>query len=82
MVEWLVRRHRVCLLPGSACGAPGHVRAAFANLRPALCAEAAGRLKAGRRELAAGGMAPVRAFLRQSPEAQAAAREAAAAAGA
>lgn len=65
MVEWLVKKHRVCLIPGSSCGRPGHVRAAFANLKPELCAEAAGRLKAGLQELAAHGMPAVRAFLEQ-----------------
>jgi hypothetical protein len=25
VVEWLVKRHRVCLIPGSSCGCPGHV---------------------------------------------------------
>lgn len=47
VVAWLVREHGVCLIPGSACGAPGHVRAAFANLPPDECAAAAGRLAAG-----------------------------------
>jgi aspartate/methionine/tyrosine aminotransferase len=63
VVEWLVRKHRVCLIPGSSCGAPGHVRAAFANLKPELCAEAAARLKAGLAELVAEGMPAVRRFL-------------------
>ena len=63
VVQWLVKKHKVCLIPGSSCGRPGHVRAAFANLAPDLCAEAAARLKAGLRELVAGGMQPVRAFL-------------------
>jgi hypothetical protein len=39
------------------------VRAAFANLKPELCAEAAARLKAGLEELVAGGMPAVRSFL-------------------
>ena len=52
------------MIPGSACGLPGCVRVAFANLQPQACAEAAGRLKAGLAELAAEGMAPVRAFLK------------------
>ncbi|KAG1677998.1 hypothetical protein FOA52_000793 [Chlamydomonas sp. UWO 241] len=49
--EWLVRRHKVCVIPGSSCGAPGHIRAAFANLTLTACVEAAGRLKAGLSEL-------------------------------
>ena len=63
VVQWLVRRHRVCLIPGTACGCPGHVRAAYANLRPELCAEAAARLKAGLADLVQHGMPAVRAFL-------------------
>lgn len=47
VVEWLVKEHGVCLIPGSACGAPGHVRAAFANLEPGACVAAAGRLAEG-----------------------------------
>jgi hypothetical protein len=42
---------------GSACGCPGHIRAAFANLTHAVCAEAAGRLKAGLQRLVDGGPA-------------------------
>ena len=55
-VEWLVRRHGVCLIPGSSCGSPGHVRGSFANLAPPACAEAAGRLAAGLDELARFGL--------------------------
>jgi katanin p60 ATPase-containing subunit A1 len=51
VVEWLIREHGVCVIPGSACGAPGHVRVAFANLQPDQCALAAGRLKAGLQQL-------------------------------
>ena len=51
VVGWLVRRHGVCLVPGSACGAPGRVRAAFANLEPEACERAAGRLASGVEEL-------------------------------
>jgi aspartate/methionine/tyrosine aminotransferase len=63
VVAWLVKKHLVCLIPGSACGRPGHVRVAFANLQPELCAKAAGRLKAGLTELAQHGMPAVHAFL-------------------
>ncbi|EFN55891.1 hypothetical protein CHLNCDRAFT_94487 [Chlorella variabilis] len=70
VVEWLVRRHKVCLIPGSSCGRPGHVRAAYANLKPQLCAEAAARLKAGLRELVEGGMPAVRSFLEQQQQLQ------------
>ncbi len=65
MVRWLVRKHKVCLIPGTSCGRPGHVRAAFANLKPEVCAEAAARLKAGLQELVAEGMPAVHAFLQQ-----------------
>lgn len=51
VVEWLVNEHGVCLIPGSSCGAPGYVRAAFANLTPERCQLAAGRLKAGLKQL-------------------------------
>ena len=47
VVAWLVRQHKVCILPGSSCGEPGYVRVAFANLKADLCKEAATRLKAG-----------------------------------
>jgi len=51
VVAWLVRAHGVCLISGSACGAPGYVRVAFANLLPEQCAAAAGRLRAGLAQL-------------------------------
>ena len=31
-VEWLAHTHHVAVIPGSACGLPGHVRVAYANL--------------------------------------------------
>jgi hypothetical protein len=34
VVEWLVKKHKVCLIPGSSCGQSGYMRAAFANLKP------------------------------------------------
>ncbi|CAE7652844.1 ISS1 [Symbiodinium pilosum] len=51
VVEWLSEKHRVCAIPGSACGAPGEIRVCYANLAPAKCEEAARRLKAGLSEL-------------------------------
>jgi aspartate/methionine/tyrosine aminotransferase len=51
VVEWLIQQHGVCIIPGSACGAPGYVRVAFANLKPEQCKVAAGRLKAGFQQL-------------------------------
>eukprot|EP00434_Breviolum_minutum_P015144 symbB.v1.2.013356.t1/scaffold942.1/size149982/7 len=51
VVEWLSEKHKVCAIPGSACGAPGELRLCYANLPPAKCVEAAERLKAGLAEL-------------------------------
>jgi katanin p60 ATPase-containing subunit A1 len=51
VVEWLIQKHGVCIIPGSACGVPGHVRVAFANLQPQQCEEAAARLKQGLQQL-------------------------------
>eukprot|EP01023_Acetabularia_acetabulum_P044995 TRINITY_DN45496_c0_g1_i1.p1 TRINITY_DN45496_c0_g1~~TRINITY_DN45496_c0_g1_i1.p1 ORF type:complete len:264 (+),score=38.66 TRINITY_DN45496_c0_g1_i1:46-792(+) len=47
VVKWLIQKHKVCILPGSSCGAPGYVRAAYANLSQDKCQEAAKRLKNG-----------------------------------
>ena len=60
VVEWLVKKHKVCVIPGTSCGCPGHARVAFANVEPKACAEAAKRLKTGLQELAEEGMAVVR----------------------
>jgi len=57
VVEWLNDRHKVCVIPGSACGAPGTVRVCYANLVPERCREAAARLQAGLRELCERGAA-------------------------
>ena len=57
VVEWLVKKHKVCVIPGSSCGVRGYIRAAFANLKPELCGEAAARLKVGLTELVEHGMA-------------------------
>jgi aromatic aminotransferase len=54
LVAWLVREHGVCVIPGSACGAPGHIRAAFGNLGLEDCVRAAARLKAGLEEAVGG----------------------------
>lgn len=51
VVEWLVKQHRVCVIFGSSCGAPGYIRAAFANMELADCQEAAARLKRGLQQL-------------------------------
>ena len=57
MVAWLVRAHGVCIIPGAACGAPGYVRVAFANLLPAECTTAAERLRRGLEQLVSEGAA-------------------------
>jgi aspartate/methionine/tyrosine aminotransferase len=55
-VEWLVKKHKVCVIPGSSCGAPGCIRIAFGNLPYEECKEAAQRLHNGLVELASKGM--------------------------
>ncbi len=70
VVEWLVRKHGICVIPGSACGAAGYIRAAYANLQPEECIQAGQRLKQGLQQLAAQGMsaledAPLTGALRQ-----------------
>ena len=56
IVRWLALKHGVCLIPGSGCGLPGHVRVCYANLSLEKTKEAAARLRAGLTELAAGGV--------------------------
>eukprot|EP00894_Picocystis_sp_ML_P001855 jgi/Pico_ML_1/52372/g3084.t1 len=51
VVQWLVEKHGICVIPGSSCGSPGWIRVAYANLEPEACAEAAGQLKRGLEEL-------------------------------
>jgi aspartate/methionine/tyrosine aminotransferase len=51
VVAWLIREHGVCVIPGSACGMPGWVRVAYANLSPQQCEVAAARLKQGLQQL-------------------------------
>ena len=55
-VRYLVDEHGVCLIPGSACGMPGHVRVCYANLPLEKAREAAKRLFAGLTALAEGGL--------------------------
>ena len=52
VVKRLIDEHGVCVIPGSACGAPGCLRVAFANLKPEQCLQAAARLKAGLQAMA------------------------------
>lgn len=53
VVRWLCDAHRVALIPGSACGHPGHVRVCYANLPLDKTREAAARLRAGIEQLVA-----------------------------
>jgi len=57
VVDWLSSKHGVCVIPGSACGAPGMIRLAYANLETKACLEASARLKAGLLELKQRGVA-------------------------
>ncbi|GMH03652.1 hypothetical protein Nepgr_005491 [Nepenthes gracilis] len=56
VVHWLARRHKVVIIPGSACGCPGHVRISFGGLPEAETAVAAERLRKGLEELVRDGM--------------------------
>mmetsp|Transcript_18364 Transcript_18364/g.38389 ORF Transcript_18364/g.38389 Transcript_18364/m.38389 type:complete len:192 (+) Transcript_18364:938-1513(+) len=47
VAAWLVQNHGVTLIPGSSCGSPGFIRAAFANISPIACEQAAYRLHHG-----------------------------------
>ncbi|KAA8540444.1 hypothetical protein F0562_024637 [Nyssa sinensis] len=56
VVRWLVRKHRVVVIPGSASGCHGHIRISFGGLREDDCQVAAGRLRGGLEELVRDGM--------------------------
>ena len=47
VVERLIKEHQVTIIPGSACGAPGYIRVAYANCTLEDCKEACRRLKHG-----------------------------------
>ena len=53
--RYLVDQFGVCVVPGSACGVPGHIRVAYANLDPDTCSTAAARLRKGLEALMGGG---------------------------
>eukprot|EP00242_Pyramimonas_sp_CCMP2087_P007166 CAMPEP_0198202990 /NCGR_PEP_ID=MMETSP1445-20131203/6219_1 /TAXON_ID=36898 /ORGANISM="Pyramimonas sp., Strain CCMP2087" /LENGTH=385 /DNA_ID=CAMNT_0043874175 /DNA_START=211 /DNA_END=1368 /DNA_ORIENTATION=+ len=55
IVEWLAEKHGVCVIPGTACGVPGHIRVAFANLPLDKCKEASARLERGLHQLVTDG---------------------------
>ena len=46
-----MKEHKVCVVPGSACGCPGYIRVAFANLEGDKCKQAAAQLKKGLQQL-------------------------------
>ena len=56
VVCWLVRRHGVVVLPGSACGGPGCIRITYGAVTFAQCQVAAKRLKKALEELITDGM--------------------------
>ena len=68
VVRYLVEVHGVCLIPGSACGMPGHVRVCYANLPLDRTREAATRLRAGLEALA-GGTVDLSPYAAPPPEA-------------
>ena len=51
MVARLALEYGVVVIPGSACGAKGHVRISYANLVPEKCQIAADKLNKGLREI-------------------------------
>ncbi|KAK9022576.1 hypothetical protein V6N11_002826 [Hibiscus sabdariffa] len=56
VVHWLAHRHGVVMIPGSACGCPGHLRVSFGGLMENDCRAAADRLKRGLEELVKHGL--------------------------
>ncbi|XP_022714899.1 aromatic aminotransferase ISS1 isoform X2 [Durio zibethinus] len=56
VVHWLANRHGVIVIPGTACGSPGHLRISFGGLIEDDCRAAAERLKKGLEELVKDGM--------------------------
>ena len=54
IVKTLALVHKVVIIPGTACGAPGHVRVSYANLVPEKCVEAAERLRNGLQQILQG----------------------------
>lgn len=56
VVRWLVRKHGVVVIPGSASGVSGYIRISFGGLKEADCEVAAERLRKGLEELVRDGM--------------------------
>lgn len=53
ITDWLAIKWGVLLIPGSACGMPGHIRVCYANLPPDACEQASIRLANGFSEIRA-----------------------------
>ncbi|CAM6084671.1 unnamed protein product [Calypogeia fissa] len=56
VTKWLVHRHHVCVIPGSASGGPGYIRVSYGGLDESNCRIAATRLKKGLQELLQNGL--------------------------
>ncbi|XAR67746.1 hypothetical protein NMG60_11002635 [Bertholletia excelsa] len=56
VVHWLATKHGIVVIPGSACGCPGHLRISFGGLVENDCRVAAARLRKGLEELVKDGM--------------------------
>ncbi|KAL3678465.1 hypothetical protein R1sor_021421 [Riccia sorocarpa] len=59
VTHWLVHRHKVIVIPGSASGATGYIRVSYGGLNESDCKLAAARLKTGLEELAGKGMVDI-----------------------
>ncbi|KAG6792300.1 hypothetical protein POTOM_001444 [Populus tomentosa] len=56
VVRWLATRHGVVVIPGGACGCPGHLRISFGGLTENDCKAAAERLRRGLEDLVSNGI--------------------------
>jgi aspartate/methionine/tyrosine aminotransferase len=56
VVHWLVKQHRITVIPGTASGCPGFLRVSYGGLTFTNCQAAAARLKVGLQELVSKGM--------------------------
>ncbi|KAG0599622.1 hypothetical protein M758_12G166500 [Ceratodon purpureus] len=56
IVRWLVKKHGVSVIPGSASGGPGFIRISYGGLTEEKCRLAASRLNKGLQELVDHGM--------------------------
>jgi aromatic aminotransferase len=56
VVRRLIQEHKVMTIPGSACGCPGYIRVAYANLSLAECEDACAKLRSGLQELMQGSL--------------------------